>query len=135
MAEVVDPSCQAQVVGPTPAQRSELERIRKALRRIGFVLPGTLTERLTRCGQANCRCHGDPPVLHGPYHQWTRKVAAKTVTRILSDEQLADYQGWFDNERQLRSLVSELEALSLEVVEADRSSRLSSHSSDVGDIP
>jgi hypothetical protein len=119
MAEVVDPSCQARVVGPTPAQRSELERIRKALTKIGFVLPGTLTERLTRCGQANCRCHSDPPALHGPYHQWTRKVAAKTVTRILSDEQLADYQAWFDNERQLRSLVSKIETLSLEVIEAD----------------
>ena len=66
---------------PTPAQRAEARRIARSLAEVGFVLPGTMTERLTRCGQANCRCHADPPVLHGPYHQWTRKVAAKTVTR------------------------------------------------------
>ena len=47
---------------------------------------------MTRCGHANCRCHADPPQLHGPYHQWTRKKNGKTATRILSDDQLADYQ-------------------------------------------
>lgn len=104
---------------PTPAQRAEVRRIARSLAEVGFVLPGTMTERLTRCGHANCRCHSDPPALHGPYHQWTRKVAAKTVTKIMSDEQLADYGPWIDEERRLRSLVAELESLSLGIVEAD----------------
>jgi hypothetical protein len=66
----------------------------------------------------------DPPRLHGPYWSWTRKVANKTVTRYLSDEQWADYQSWFDNARRLRALVAELEAVCLQVVEADpRSAR------------
>jgi hypothetical protein len=30
--------------------------------------------------------------MHSPYHQWTRKKDGKTVTRILSDDQLTDYQ-------------------------------------------
>jgi hypothetical protein len=106
-------------VPPTPAQRAEAKRIARSLAEVGFVLPGTMTERLTRCGRANCRCHGEPPALHGPYHQWTRKVAAKTVTRLMDDDQLADYGEWFDNERRLRSLVADLESLSLAIVEAD----------------
>jgi hypothetical protein len=106
-------------VPPTPEQRAEARRIARALAHVGFVLPGTVTERLMRCGRANCRCHGDPADLHGPYHQWTRKVQNKTVTRLLSDEQLADYGPWFDGERRLRSLVAELESLSLGVIEAD----------------
>jgi len=106
-------------VAPTPAQRAEAQRIARALAEVGFVLPGTMTQRLTRCGHANCHCHGDPPVLHGPYNQWTRKVSAKTVTRIMSDEQLADYGPWIDEERRLRSLVADLESLSLAIVEAD----------------
>jgi len=106
-------------VAPTPEQLAESTRIARALAQSGFVLPGTLTERLTRCGQATCACHAEPPSLHGPYHQWTRKVHNKTVTRLLSDEQMADYASWFDNERRLRSLVSELESLSLSIVEAD----------------
>jgi hypothetical protein len=106
-------------VPPTPAQRAEARRIARSLADVGFVLPGTMTERLTRCGKANCRCHADPPALHGPYHQWTRKVDNKTVTRLMSDEQLADYGPWIDNERHLRALVAEMEALSLAIVEDD----------------
>jgi hypothetical protein len=67
----------------------------------------------------NCRCHADPPRLHGPYHQWTRKKDGKTATRILSDDQLADYGPWFDNHRRLRELITELEELSLAIAEAD----------------
>ena len=79
------------MVPPTPTQQAEARRIARALAEVGFVLPGTMTERLARCGKPNCRCHAEPPVLHGPYHQWTRKVTAKTVTRLMSDEQLDDY--------------------------------------------
>ena len=75
---------------------------------------------MTRCGHPTCRCHADPPlVLHGPYHQWTRKKDGKTVTRILTDDQLADYQPWFDNQRRLRALVAELETLSQEIADND----------------
>jgi hypothetical protein len=48
-------------------------------------------------------------VLPGPYHQWTRKKDGKTATRILTDDQLADYQPRFDNQRRLHELIAELE--------------------------
>ena len=114
-----DPRCHTENVSPTPAQRAQAARIAAAIAEIGFALPGTLTERPMRCGHPSCRCHADPPALHGPYHQWTRKVAGKTVTRFLSDDQLADYRAWFDNQRRLRALLAELEQLSLAIVEAD----------------
>jgi hypothetical protein len=114
-----DARCQDENVSPTPAQQAEAARIARELARASFALPGTLTERLTRCGRPNCRCHADPPVLHGPYHQWTRKVNGKTITRLLTDDQLADYQPWLDNQRRLRALLAELEALSLAITEAD----------------
>ena len=119
MPEARDPRCQTENVSPTPAQKAQAAAIAAELAQIGFALPGTLTERPMRCGHANCRCHADPPQLHGPYHQWTRKVAGKTVTRFLSDDQLADYSDWFDNQRRLRALLAELEELSLAIVEAD----------------
>jgi len=106
-------------VSPTPAQRAQAAAIAAAIAEIGFALPGTLTDRPMRCGHATCRCHADPPALHGPYHQWTRKVAGTTVTRFLSDDQLADYSDWFDNQRRLRQLLHQLEELSLAIVEAD----------------
>ncbi len=116
---VVDPECQGRTVTPSPDQQAEAARIAARLATVGFVLPGTLIERMTRCGRTNCACHADPPALHGPYHQWTRAVHGKTRTRLLSDEQLADYQPWFDNQRQLRTLAHDLETLSLSIIESD----------------
>ena len=86
---------------------------------LGLALPGTLIERHVRCGKPGCRCHADPPVLHGPYWQWTRKVAGKTITRLVPDEQLDDYRQWLDNHRRLRALVAELEALTLAIADAE----------------
>lgn len=43
----------------------------------------------------------------------------KTVTRLLSEEQLRDYQPWFDNARKLKDLAAQLEALTLEVIDTD----------------
>jgi hypothetical protein len=84
-----------------------------------FALPGTLADRMTRCEYPGCRCRADPPQPHGPYHQWTRKKNGRTSTRILSNDQLAGYQPWFDNHRRLRELIAELEELSLAIAEAD----------------
>jgi hypothetical protein len=44
---------------------------------------------MTRRGYPGCRWQADPPQLHGTYHQWTRKIGGKTVTRILTDDQIA----------------------------------------------
>jgi hypothetical protein len=41
------------------------------------------------------------------------------ATRILTDDQAADYGPWFDNHRRLRELITELEALSLAIADAD----------------
>jgi hypothetical protein len=58
-------------------------------------------------------------VPHGPYWSWTRKVAGKTRTRYLSAEQHLDYGSWFETAKRLRDLVAQLEALGLEVLDAD----------------
>lgn len=85
----------------------------------GMVLPGSLKERRTRCGHPGCACRADPPLLHGPYWQWTRKVAARTVGRWLSDDQREDYQPWIDNGRRLHDLLGELEELGAAALDAD----------------
>jgi hypothetical protein len=115
--------CDNENVSPTPGQQARAQaiaaEITARLAGLAFALPGTVADRLTRCGRANCRCHADPPRLHGPYHQWTRKKNGKTATKILTDDQLADYGPWFDNHRRLRELVAELEELSLDITEND----------------
>src|SRR5215472_8082453 len=105
-------------VSPTRRQQAQAARIAAELASLGPALPGTLIQRHVRCGRANCRCHADPPVLHGPYWQWTRKSAGKTVTRLVADDQIDDYRQWLDNHRRLRALVAELEALTLAIADA-----------------
>src|ERR1017187_4143623 len=112
-------ACDNQNVLPTPDQQARAAAIAAEIAAAGFALPGTLADRMTRCGHPNCRCHADPPQLHGPYHQWTRKKNGKTATRTLTDDQAADYQPWFDNHKRLRQLVAELEEISLAIAEAD----------------
>jgi hypothetical protein len=82
------------------------------LARIGFCLPGTLVERSGRCGKPGCACHTDPERRHGPYRSWTRKVGGKTITKNLTDDQVARYAAWFDNARRLQELITELQHLS-----------------------
>ena len=86
----------------------------------GFALPGTLTVRSYACGKPGCRCHADPPRLHGPYAEWTRKIGGKTVTRRLPPAELADYQPLFDNAKKLRALLAELQDLTLQIIEEGR---------------
>ena len=90
-----------------------------AIARTGMILPGSITQRRTRCGRRNCACHADPPRLHGPYWQWTRKIAARTICRWLSDDQHRDYQPWIDNDHRLHELLARLEALGAAAFEAD----------------
>lgn len=84
---------------------------------LGFITPGSLTQRHTYCGNPGCRCQAEPPRPHGPYWQLTRKVAGKTVTTRLTADQAARYTEWIDNQRQLRRLTAEMEQISHQAVD------------------
>jgi hypothetical protein len=96
---------------PTSERRRQLAR---QIATIDAALPGSIVIRHTRCGKPSCRCHQDPPQLHGPYIQWTRKINGRTRTQLLTKEQYERYKPWFENARLLRELLSELEAASLQ---------------------
>lgn len=100
----------------TPADQRR-RQILDEIASLGYCLPGSIVDRTSRCGNPNCRCHSDAAHRHGPYRSWTRKVAGKTVTRNLSDNQLQRYQDWFDNDRRLKALVTELEELSITIAD------------------
>jgi len=109
--------CHPETVHVAASHQAEAEKIAAelaAIARSGMVLPGSITQRRTRCG-----CHADPPRLHGPYWQWTRKIAAKTICRWLSADQHRDYQPWIDNDRRLRELLARLESLGAAAFDAD----------------
>lgn len=122
MSEAVDPPCQAVEMATDASRSDELGRIAAelaAIARSGEVLPGSIGERRTRCGRPSCACHSDPPRLHGPYFQWTRKVSAKTVGRWLSAEQAERYRRFVANDHRMKELLARLEAIGLATFESD----------------
>jgi len=103
---------------PTPADAERRQRqIAAEIASLGLCLPGSLVDRMTRCGSPRCRCHSDPSRLHGPYPSWIRKAGAKTITRTLTPAQAKRYRPLIENTKRLRELISELETLSAQVVE------------------
>jgi hypothetical protein len=108
---------------PHPAHNDEARQIATELAQIARtanVLPGTITQRHTRCGRPGCACQADPPRRHGPYWHWTRKVKNKTVGKYLSQHQADQYQHWIDNDRRIRELLARLEAIGIQRLEADQ---------------
>jgi hypothetical protein len=102
------------------------QQIQAELSQIGLTLPGSLTTRTTRCQRTGCHCHADPPQLHGPYPTWTRKTGGRTITRTLTPEDADRLRPYFDAHHRLRQLITELEAVSIE---------LASHNTPPGDHP
>lgn len=83
----------------------------------GQILPGSICQLHTRCGKPGCACQADPPRPHGPYWQWTRKVAGKTVTRRLTQDQAQHYLPWIANDRRTRQLLARLRQIAINDLE------------------
>lgn len=75
---------------------------------IGMISTGSVIQRYTRCANSGCKCRAEPPQPHGPYWQWTTKVAGKTVTQRLTDAEARLYQEWIANDRQLRTVIQQM---------------------------
>jgi uncharacterized protein DUF6788 len=100
----------------TDSELTRLQRRYRALteqvRDLGFIATGSVIERYTVCAAAGCRCHTDPPQRHGPYLQYTRKVAGKTVTARLTAEQAERYREQIANRRRLDELIAAMDEIS-----------------------
>jgi hypothetical protein len=106
------------------ALEQRLHEVLDELGHLGAVLPGSISKRTTRCQRQGCHCRSDPAVLHGPYQTWTWRPDGTSVTRSLTDEQSTRLQPYSDAHRRLKQLVSELERLSLELIEQNEAIKL-----------
>lgn len=101
------------------SQRSPVEilgeryrQLAAELAQVGYMLKGTLSKRLTRCGNSGCQCRAVPPQLHGPYWQWSALEDGKTVTRLIAAEQVPTYQEWINNRRHAEELLHQMQEIS-----------------------
>lgn len=68
---------------------------------------------ITSSGLLRRRGLAHPRQLHGPNYQWSHKIAGKTRTIRLSEEQARLCQEWIRNHKRLKRLLREMELLSL----------------------
>jgi hypothetical protein len=94
-----------------------LRTLKESLANLGPVRRGTVLRRFMSCGRPACRCQADPPKLHGPYYEWTRKVKGKTVSVRLTPSQALLMKQWIANARQLDRIVAALERVSHRLTE------------------
>ncbi len=85
-----------------PLQR-EYERLCRSLSQMGLISQGSVQDRTSRQGA-------------GAGYQWTRKVAQKTVTVALTQEQFDQMQKAVTNYRKLRQHLKQMEALSRRII-------------------
>jgi hypothetical protein len=111
--------------GVVPSRLERLEHRYRALAAelaaelatVGYISPGSLVVRHTSCGKPGCRCQGDPPQRHGPYYQWSRAVAGKTVSRRLNGPQAELYRDWIANRQRIETIITKMEETSATAAE------------------
>lgn len=92
--------------------RERVRRLAAQLAETGFLVKGTVIRHYARCGNPGCRCQGDPTQRHGPYYRWSTKVAGKTVSRHLTDEEGRLYSEWIADRRRVREILRQIERVS-----------------------
>jgi len=90
-------------------------RARAELAGLGYILPGSLTERRLPCGKALCTCTTDVAAWHGPYLQWSRKKRGRTVSTYLTPEAARLCREWIANNRKLEKIITRMRKLCLRV--------------------
>ena len=78
---------------------------------LGFMHEGSVVRQRLTCGKSSCVCHTDPERRHGPYVYWTAKVKGRTVSRLLSKEEVDLYEEWIRTRRRFREIQRKMLAL------------------------
>lgn len=86
--------------------------LKASLADLGPFRRGTVLRRFVPCGKTGCRCQADPPQLHGPYYEWTRKVKGKTVSVRVTKEQARLLKQWIANARRLDKILADMQRVS-----------------------
>lgn len=94
------------------ACRNRYRDLIASLKEIDFIWPGTIQARKLTCGKKSCRCHTEANALHGPYFYWTTKVNNKTVSKMLTQDEVALLAPWIENRKRLEDVLKSLNLIS-----------------------
>jgi hypothetical protein len=87
----------------TAALERQYDQLRRRLGEVGYLSQGSVQDRTRRAGG-------------GAGYQWTRKVAQKTITVALTQEQFQHMRQAVDHYRRVRRLLGHMEQLSRKII-------------------
>lgn len=79
------------------------DQLRRRLSKVGYLTQGSVQDRTARTGG-------------GAGYQWTRKVAQKTITVSLTQQQFEQLRKAVNNYREVRRLLRQMEQLSRKII-------------------
>ena len=85
------------------ALKAQYHQLRRRLARLGYISHGSVQQRTVATSGRTGR-------------QWTRKVAQKTVSVALSQEQYEAMKAAVANQRRLRKIIQEMESVSRRII-------------------
>lgn len=86
-----------------------IEEIRKELKGLGVMLPGSISVQWYVCGKKGCKCmDSENPKKHGPYYQLSYKIARKSSTLLIKEANLAQARQCIANYQRFKELNKEL---------------------------
>jgi hypothetical protein len=114
---------------------NRIESIRKEIREIGPVLPGSLETFYNVCGKPGCRCKDKQnPQKHGPYYRLSYSLAGRNSSIFVKNDDFDKVKELVENYRKLRELTLELALANLDSVKQvgiTETLKLSQHVSDL----
>jgi Na+/phosphate symporter len=89
--------------------KKSIIKIRRELTELGLMLPGGISKQWYICRKKGCRCMDtENPRKHGPYHQLSYRIAGKSSTMIVKDEDLREAKKLIKNHQRFKELNKEL---------------------------
>jgi len=104
--------------------------LKAALGQIAYFCKGTVLSRTMKCGRETCPCASDLKSRHGPYFEWTYKVAGKTTHHRLSAQEAKVYEEGAADYRKLKRLLRQMEEVSRRALARKAAATRKSHDGD-----
>ena len=92
-------------------------RLQKEIASFDVVCSGNLRRRILICGKKNCRCKVKAPMLHGPYHYWSRRHGCRLLQRVLTTAQAKIVGRAIRNYKSIRRILLRWEQETVEIIE------------------
>ena len=72
-------------------EERKINQIKDKLFRLGYMLPGSISEQWNVCGTPGCKCKDkNNPIKHGPYYQLSFSVKGKSSSMFVKKQDLRE---------------------------------------------